>query len=224
MALGNVASEPAEGHLFMQPALVEKQTPIQLRGAARHADAREYATPLIAPAVDQRRDRGWKAPTVPIHRGMVFQDMTAISAPTTLAELMQRNLEVAHAIAPAQTRIGQQFLSGTTVLELDEGGGDVRADNATQQLRHRLRHVRANEDAQDRHRLACARHVEQMGLYVQGAVDRKEEAGYIAHVRSLLNESETRLIAAVSKVSEYTQQRELLERSLDELVAKVTEL
>ena len=226
MALGNVASEPAEGHLFMQPAPVEKQTPLQLKGAVRHADAQEYATPLIAPAVDQRRDRGWTAPAVPAHRGMVFQDMTAISAPTTLTELMQRNLEVAHATAPAQTRIGQQFLSGTTVQELDEGGGDVHADNAAQQeeLRSRIRHVRSNEEAQDKHRVACARHVEQMGLYVQGAVDRKEEDGYIAHVRSLLNESETRLIAAVSKVSEYTQQRELLERSLDELVAKVTEL
>ena len=58
-----------------------------------------------------------------------------------------------------------------------------------------------------------------MTLYVQGAVDRGENAGYIAHVRSLLAESDKRLVEAVATVSEFTDKREILEGRLNDLVA-----
>ena len=124
---------------------------------------------------------------------------------------------------PAQARVIQGGASRTTVQEIDDGGQAVAADVSIQreQLLAQIQAVRTNEDNQEKYRAACSRHVEQVGVYVQGAIDRKESDAYIAHVRSLLNESEARLVEAVSKVSEFSRLRELLEVQLNELNAGV---
>ena len=92
-----------------------------------------------------------------------------------------------------------------------------------EELRYQLGAVWASEQHADKHRVACSHHVEQMTLYVQGAVDRGETEGYLAHVRSLLAESDTRLVEAVATVSEFTDQREILEGRLNDLVAVAAE-
>ena len=151
--------------------------------------------------------------------------MQEISAPATLNEMMQRNLDMVNrrsAIAGRHVLPGQ---SSTTVQELDEVGHAVQIDQSMQlrELRNRLQHAQTTEAAHERHRVACSRHVEQMQLYVQAAIDRGEAEGYIVHVRSLLSASEERLVEAVSQVSALTDAREVLEGRLNDLVAAATE-
>ena len=219
MALGLVSRDEAPEHLFGRPAAIEMQTPLQLPGAVRPAAAQEYATPLISPAVEQRRDRATGPPKAPppLRPDCALQ---GISAATSLAEMIANNADLNRVPMGAARQImpGQ---SSTTVQELDEAGQPTRPDRYVQifEIRQRLTALQGTEAGHAIRAEACTRHLETMHQYLQFAVTQNESEGFIANYQGLLNLSEIALNEAVAQVAAIAATKLGMENLLADLLA-----
>jgi hypothetical protein len=186
---------------FQVPAPLAEQTALQVAGSVRPLTAEAFSEPFFGRTIEERRGR----PAVPKGPGPlrpVDVVIHELSAPTTLQDLLQRNMATVQARMPQLMGYGQ-------ALELPpEQAGSLL------QLRAQLAAIDERILEQDQYRISCGRQVERMRDLVFTAPDRDETDQYVAHLGDLLVRDELILSQALEDTEKlHRVQAELNERA-----------